>query len=162
MLQKHTEVIPCATIPNFVQDQSHCTITGLTTIENRNKPLFLKELKKLWDKEEPNLPWEKGEYTPSNTLLLDDSPYKALRNPVWLHLFSLTIMFDCINPFFTLFFSCSWTANDVLFLLLHFFFPVAIHCNLSKALQFSGWKWWLFRWELLLMSATFHFVFGAF
>ncbi|RWR83226.1 NLI interacting factor [Cinnamomum micranthum f. kanehirae] len=71
----------------FCWDQSHCTSTGFKTIENRNKPLFLKELKKIWDKEEPNLPWEKGEYTPSNTLLLDDSPYKALRNPPYTAIF---------------------------------------------------------------------------
>ncbi|KAI6683234.1 hypothetical protein NL676_029147 [Syzygium grande] len=65
----------------FCWDQSHCTITKFTTIENRDKPLVLKELTKLWDKLEPNLPWEKGAYNESNTLLLDDSPYKALRNP---------------------------------------------------------------------------------
>ncbi|XP_048135834.1 uncharacterized protein LOC115743462 [Rhodamnia argentea] len=65
----------------FCWDQSHCTATKFTTIENRDKPLVLKELRKLWDKLEPNLPWEKGVYNDSNTLLLDDSPYKALRNP---------------------------------------------------------------------------------
>ncbi|KAJ8514031.1 hypothetical protein OPV22_004465 [Ensete ventricosum] len=47
-----------------------------------HKPLILKELKKLWNKEDHNLPWEKGEYSPSNTLLVDDSPYKAICNPV--------------------------------------------------------------------------------
>ncbi|XP_048135646.1 uncharacterized protein LOC115726611 [Rhodamnia argentea] len=65
----------------FCWDRSHCTITELTTVENRNKPLVLKELRKLWDEHKPNLPWEKGAYNESNTLLLDDSPYKALRNP---------------------------------------------------------------------------------
>ncbi|KAI6679018.1 hypothetical protein NL676_039814 [Syzygium grande] len=65
----------------FCWDQSHCTMTKFTTIENRYKPLVLKELRKLWDKLEPNLPWEKGVYNESNTLLLDDSPYKALCNP---------------------------------------------------------------------------------
>jgi len=44
----------------------------------------LKELRKLWNKEEPGLPWNKGDFSPSNTLLVDDSPYKALRNPVLL------------------------------------------------------------------------------
>lgn len=67
---------------NFVQDASHCSTTGLNTIENYRKPLVLKELKKLWEKLEPGLPWEKGEYNETNTLLLDDSPYKALCNPV--------------------------------------------------------------------------------
>lgn len=65
----------------FCWDQSKCTHTGVRTIENHYKPLVLKELKKLWDKEESDLPWEKGEFSPANTLLLDDSPYKALCNP---------------------------------------------------------------------------------
>ncbi|XP_043704329.1 eukaryotic translation initiation factor 5B-like isoform X2 [Telopea speciosissima] len=65
----------------FCWDQSHCTNTGFKTIENKHKPLVLKELKKLWDKHDPNLPWEKGDYNESNSLLVDDSPYKALCNP---------------------------------------------------------------------------------
>ncbi|KDP31363.1 hypothetical protein JCGZ_11739 [Jatropha curcas] len=65
----------------FCWDQSHCTDTGFNTLENSHKPLVLKELKKLWDKLEPDLPWNKGVYDQSNTLLLDDSPYKALSNP---------------------------------------------------------------------------------
>nr|CAB3451709.1 unnamed protein product [Digitaria exilis] len=43
--------------------------------------LFCWELKKLWNKEASGLPWQQGEFSPSNTLLVDDSPYKALRNP---------------------------------------------------------------------------------
>lgn len=78
----------------FMQHQSHCTDTGFTTVENSNKPLLLKELKKLWDKLEPDLPWNKGEYNESNTLLLDDSPYKALRNPVCLFSFMWDILTD--------------------------------------------------------------------
>ncbi|WVZ21336.1 hypothetical protein V8G54_008658 [Vigna mungo] len=65
----------------FCWNQSHCTTTEFTTVEDIHKPLVLKELKKLWEKEEPDLPWEKGEFNESNTLLLDDSPYKALMNP---------------------------------------------------------------------------------
>ncbi|KAK8941348.1 hypothetical protein KSP39_PZI010384 [Platanthera zijinensis] len=65
----------------FCWDQSKCTYTGVRTLVNHHKPLVLKELKKLWDKEESDLPWQKGEFSPSNTLLLDDSPYKALFNP---------------------------------------------------------------------------------
>ncbi|XP_008670998.1 probable C-terminal domain small phosphatase [Zea mays] len=62
----------------FCWDLSKCTGTGFYTLENKTKPLVLKELKKLWD----DLPWrQQGEFSPSNTLLLDDSPYKALRNP---------------------------------------------------------------------------------
>lgn len=71
---------------------SKCTFTGHKTLENIHKPLVLKELRKLWNKEEPDLPWEQGYYSPSNTLLVDDSPYKALRNPV-LALFSFTYHF---------------------------------------------------------------------
>ncbi|KAL6637877.1 hypothetical protein ACP70R_025449 [Stipagrostis hirtigluma subsp. patula] len=65
----------------FCWDMSKCTFTGVKTLENMHKPLMLKELRKLWNKEEPDLPWEEGDYSPSNTLLVDDSPYKALRNP---------------------------------------------------------------------------------
>lgn len=65
-----------------MQDQSHCTPTGFNTIDNQRKPLVLKELKKFWGKDYPSLPWNIGDYDESNTLLLDDSPYKGLRNPV--------------------------------------------------------------------------------
>ncbi|KAG0460685.1 hypothetical protein HPP92_020982 [Vanilla planifolia] len=65
----------------FCWDQSKCSYTGVNTLENRQKPLFLKELKKLWNKEEPGLPWKKGDYSSANTLLVDDSPYKAICNP---------------------------------------------------------------------------------
>ncbi|KAH9318065.1 hypothetical protein KI387_019834, partial [Taxus chinensis] len=61
--------------------QTDCTDTGLKTPENRWKPVFLKELSNIWNKMKPDLPWEKGDYGPFNTLLIDDSPYKALRNP---------------------------------------------------------------------------------
>ncbi|KAI3762694.1 hypothetical protein L1987_53135 [Smallanthus sonchifolius] len=65
----------------FCWDQFHCTQTGFNTIENSGKPLVLKELKKLWEKKDRNLPWDRGVYNESNTIFLDDSPYKALRNP---------------------------------------------------------------------------------
>ncbi|KAI7748674.1 hypothetical protein M8C21_020260, partial [Ambrosia artemisiifolia] len=74
----------------FCWDQSHCTETGFNTIENTGKPLLLKELKKLWEKQDPNLPWDRGAYDESNTLLLDDSPYKALRNPPHTAIFPYT------------------------------------------------------------------------
>ena len=64
------------------QDMSYCTVTGCNVIGTKGKPLVLKELKKLWNNEDPDLPWEQGEFSPSNTLLVDDSPYKALCNPV--------------------------------------------------------------------------------
>jgi hypothetical protein len=65
-----------------LQYQTDCTDTGLRLPENRRKPFFLKELSKLWNKVKPDLPWEEGQYGPSNTLMIDDSPYKALCNPV--------------------------------------------------------------------------------
>uniref|UniRef100_A0A2P2L942 Mitochondrial import inner membrane translocase subunit TIM50 n=1 Tax=Rhizophora mucronata TaxID=61149 RepID=A0A2P2L942_RHIMU len=78
----------------FCWDQSHCSNTGFTTVENRDKPLVLKELKKLWEKLEPDLPWKKGDYNKTNTILLDDSPYKALRNPVHLLLSQPSLLTD--------------------------------------------------------------------
>lgn len=78
---------------------SKCTFTGRKTLENMHKPLVLKELRKLWNKEEPGLPWEEGDFSPSNTLLVDDSPYKALRNPV----FASTIYQQFFFHFFSLF-----------------------------------------------------------
>lgn len=84
------------------QDLSHCTPTGFKTLENRHKTLVFKDVSRLWEKEDPSLPWEKGEYNESNTLLLDDSPYKALLNPVrqiFLLFFSLfrllVINYEC-------------------------------------------------------------------
>ena len=47
---------------------SKCTDTGHKTLENSDKPLVLKELMKLWQKEDPDIPWEEGDYSPSNTL----------------------------------------------------------------------------------------------
>ncbi|KAL5544641.1 hypothetical protein UlMin_008425 [Ulmus minor] len=71
----------------FCWHRSQCTYTGFNTLEKSTKPLVLKELKKLWENLEPGLPWEKGEYDATNTLLLDDSPYKSLRNPEYTALF---------------------------------------------------------------------------
>lgn len=64
----------------MLQDQSECTNTGMCTLDESHKPLFLKELHRLWNGQ--GLPWPKGYYSCINTLLIDDSPYKALRNPV--------------------------------------------------------------------------------
>ncbi|KAJ8553728.1 hypothetical protein K7X08_024406 [Anisodus acutangulus] len=66
----------------FCWDQSHCTDTGFPVVgKRRDRSIILKKLAKLWEKFEPDLPWERGEYDESNTLLLDDSPHKALCNP---------------------------------------------------------------------------------
>ncbi|KAK3012275.1 hypothetical protein RJ639_012945, partial [Escallonia herrerae] len=71
----------------FCWDLSHCTETGFKTLENRHKTLVFKELNKIWERSDLNLPWEKGTYNESNTLLLDDSPYKALLNPMHTAIF---------------------------------------------------------------------------
>ncbi|XP_024983726.1 uncharacterized FCP1 homology domain-containing protein C1271.03c-like [Cynara cardunculus var. scolymus] len=64
----------------FTWDQKECTHTGFVCLDNPNKPLFLKELKYLWQKKYSNLPWRHGEYSSSNTLLIT-TPMKALLNP---------------------------------------------------------------------------------
>ncbi|TYI63300.1 hypothetical protein E1A91_D09G009100v1 [Gossypium mustelinum] len=66
----------------FCWDSSYCTTTQFNTLGHKYKPLVFKDLRKLWEKHDPDLPWEKGYYNESNTLLIDDSPYKALLNPV--------------------------------------------------------------------------------
>ncbi|KAF9588305.1 hypothetical protein IFM89_008722 [Coptis chinensis] len=70
----------------FCWDQSRCSTTGFYTVKNNVKPLMLKKLVKLWDKDDPNLLW-KREYNESNSLLLDDSPYKAFLNPAHTAIF---------------------------------------------------------------------------
>ncbi|KAJ0098800.1 hypothetical protein Patl1_21692 [Pistacia atlantica] len=79
----------------FCWDQSHCTATRLSTLENKHKALVFKELRRIWERDDPNLPWKKGDYHETNTLLLDDSPYKAL-----------------LNPPYTAIFPCSYTFRD--------------------------------------------------
>ncbi|BBN13438.1 hypothetical protein MPTK1_6g03480 [Marchantia polymorpha subsp. ruderalis] len=79
----------------FIWHQTHCTDTKLKHPENKYKPVFLKELSKLWDKTEPDLPWERGDFGPSNTVLIDDSPYKALKNPPHTGIFPATYKATC-------------------------------------------------------------------
>ncbi|KAI8018973.1 hypothetical protein LOK49_LG04G03403 [Camellia lanceoleosa] len=77
----------------FCWDISHCTGTGFRTLENKHKEVVFKELRKIWEKQDINLPWEKGYYNESNTLLLDDSPYKALLNPLHTGIFPYSYNF---------------------------------------------------------------------
>ncbi|XP_021750347.1 uncharacterized protein LOC110716022 [Chenopodium quinoa] len=66
----------------FCWDLSYCTASNFRTLENKHKALVFKELRKVWESyDDPDLPWKKGEFNESNTLLLDDTPYKALLNP---------------------------------------------------------------------------------
>ncbi|CAH9139234.1 unnamed protein product [Cuscuta epithymum] len=73
----------------FCWDMSYCTRTKFKTLEDKYKPIVFKELWKVRDSGFPNQPWPKGYYNESNTLLLDDSPYKALLNPVEAVIFEL-------------------------------------------------------------------------
>ncbi|XP_060191801.1 uncharacterized protein LOC132621520 [Lycium barbarum] len=81
----------------FCWDMSHSTQTMFKTLENKHKPLVCKELSKVWDRYDPNLPWERGDYDESNTLLLDDSPYKALLNPAHTAIFPHSYTFKAEN-----------------------------------------------------------------
>ncbi|CAK8544001.1 unnamed protein product [Lathyrus sativus] len=60
----------------FVWDQDKCTDSGFKSLENKQKPLFFKELKEVWSRVNKG-----GPYSASNTLLIDDKPYKAFLNP---------------------------------------------------------------------------------
>ncbi|XP_062006148.1 uncharacterized protein LOC133723353 isoform X2 [Rosa rugosa] len=62
----------------FAQDD--CTYSGSMSMEDKEKPLFLKELKDLWK-------YLDGKYSESDTLLIDDQPYKALLNPPYIGIF---------------------------------------------------------------------------
>ena len=69
----------------MVWGQEHCTDTGLKHPENAYKPVFLKELSKLWKSRELS---RFGQFGAHNTLLVDDSVYKTALNP----------MFTAIHP----------------------------------------------------------------
>lgn len=121
-----------------MQDISQSTQTGFKTLENMHKPLVMKELKKIWEKDDPNFPWEKGYYNESNTLLLDDSPYKALLNPVS---FSPLV-------FYQVFLVSLFLLVKVYSLILSSWFVLvlAAHCNISVFIPLQGQKWQFSRW----------------
>ncbi|KAH0906047.1 hypothetical protein HID58_037874 [Brassica napus] len=56
-----------------ILDMDKCAKTEASCLDNKNKKVVFKDL---------SLIWKKGDYSKSNTVLLDDSPYKALLNPV--------------------------------------------------------------------------------
>lgn len=60
------------------QGQSDCSDSGFKCLRKQYKPLFLKQLKKIWDHSV-----YKGKYSASNTLLIDDEPHVGLLNPVY-------------------------------------------------------------------------------
>ncbi|KAL5809700.1 hypothetical protein ACOSQ3_030391 [Xanthoceras sorbifolium] len=65
----------------FAWDQNECTNSGFSTLGNKDKPIFLKELKKIWEDKYSNLPSTVRQYSSLNTLLIDTDAYKALLNP---------------------------------------------------------------------------------
>ncbi|KAJ1386231.1 HAD superfamily [Sesbania bispinosa] len=67
----------------FCWNGSHCTHTDAYSLddEHKKKKIVFKELRRIWEDNDSNHPWEEGTYNESNTLLLDDSPYKGLCNP---------------------------------------------------------------------------------
>ncbi|KAL8143192.1 hypothetical protein V2J09_016224 [Rumex salicifolius] len=66
----------------FVWNQTQCSDYGFKCVDNKQKPLFFKELKKVWEGSH-NKQFRKGSFsaTHTNTLLLDDTPSKGLLNP---------------------------------------------------------------------------------
>ncbi|CAA2994305.1 Hypothetical predicted protein [Olea europaea subsp. europaea] len=65
----------------FVWGQEECIDSGMACLKKRQKPLFLKDLTRLWDKKYLDLPWRKGQYSWSNTLLICVDPPTSLLNP---------------------------------------------------------------------------------
>ncbi|CAN8287428.1 unnamed protein product [Cochlearia groenlandica] len=66
----------------FIWDQDECTDSGYKTLENSFKPMFFKNLNKVFK-------CFKG-FSASNTIFIDDEPYKALLNPAHTGLFPLS------------------------------------------------------------------------
>ena len=73
-----TSIRPCA-----IMDQKHCSHTGLEHPEKPGKSLMLKSLSRVW--EHPAVRAAAAvasvRFDATNTVLLDDSPYKTARNP---------------------------------------------------------------------------------
>ncbi|XP_021908665.1 uncharacterized protein LOC110822771 [Carica papaya] len=65
----------------FLWDEDHCTDSGFKSLESKGKALRFKQLKKLWENLNQKFPDKLEGYSASNTLLIDDRPYKALLNP---------------------------------------------------------------------------------
>ncbi|KAL2487253.1 Haloacid dehalogenase-like hydrolase (HAD) superfamily protein [Abeliophyllum distichum] len=65
----------------FVWGQEECIDSGIQCLKKRLKPLFLKDLRQLWNKKYLDLPWRRGQYSWSNTLLICVDPPTSLLNP---------------------------------------------------------------------------------
>ncbi|KAK1423357.1 hypothetical protein QVD17_18656 [Tagetes erecta] len=80
----------------FLWDLSHCTRSSFRCLENQHKIIVFKKLRKIWEGNS-RLASENGYYDESNTLLLDDSPYKALLNPKHTGIFPWPYSYKDIN-----------------------------------------------------------------
>ncbi|KAJ8537700.1 hypothetical protein K7X08_014240 [Anisodus acutangulus] len=65
----------------FVWDQQKCVDSGFKCLEKKEKPIFLKPMKKIWENKYDLLPFRGGKFSESNTLMIDDEPHIALINP---------------------------------------------------------------------------------
>jgi hypothetical protein len=62
----------------FIWGQERCSNIGVAPSSTQKHPMFLKELRHVWKmKKNTGL----SRFNLTNTLLIDDSPYKAIRNP---------------------------------------------------------------------------------
>ncbi|MFS7975078.1 putative FCP1 domain, HAD superfamily protein [Helianthus anomalus] len=80
----------------FIWDISHCTNSSARSLENCHKFIVFKKLGKIWEGN-GRIASENGYYDELNTLLLDDSPYKALLNPKHTGIFPLSYTHKDIN-----------------------------------------------------------------
>lgn len=80
----------------FLWDLSHCTSSSARSLENRHKFIVFKKLWKIWE-ENGSVTSKNGYYNELNTLLLDDSPYKALLNPKHTGIFPLSYSYKDTN-----------------------------------------------------------------
>ncbi|KAL8229196.1 hypothetical protein R6Q57_014096 [Mikania cordata] len=83
----------------FLWDLSHCTSSSVRSLENQHKLIVFKNLRKIWEGKILNAS-ENRYYDESNTLMLDDSPYKALLNPKHTGIFPLPFHYKDINDNF--------------------------------------------------------------
>ena len=95
-------------VPVVVYGQGDCTCTGLRDPLTPAKFLYVKPLRRLWN--DPRVA-EIGDFDATNTLLLDDAPYKAAYNPPH----------TCVSP-------ASWSATDP-----------AWRSRVDDALSADGW-----------------------
>ncbi|CAK7355727.1 unnamed protein product [Dovyalis caffra] len=85
----------------LLSDNVEAKLVSLAICDKENVPSEtlsrLLDLRGLWEKDDAELPWDKGDYSESNTLLLDDSPYKALLNPAHTAIFPYPYHFQNRN-----------------------------------------------------------------